>query len=360
MDKLTASLMGIDGPGLQLLEALQENPQIRLAAVADRNPDVLAKVAENVQCELYDDYRQLVVQARTDLLFVTAPPYAGNEYAKLAAERGSHVWQMPPIANGFDQAVALVDAVARAERMLLIGTAWRLSRPYQVLMDHRDAMGGLFLARASLVTFQPSPLGWRGDSARAGGGVLLNHAYDAVDCMVQLMGMPDDVVATCSRLARTQTAQSYDTEDTAVVLLRYPKGATGLITTSWLSSPPEQAFCLHGSGATAVVDERGLCLRNSRGKVLVQIEHDCANPFHAQVREVLQATATGEPGPLPTGCQQLQTTAVIEAAYLSARTGQPESPAELLRLHGISGPPAKPKPAAAPKQEDSPHTADEP
>ena len=353
MADVSVSLMGVSGAGEPLLRALLAEPRVRVTAVADRSADVLAEANGLGTYELFDDYRQLVVQSQCDLLMITAPPFAGNEYALLAAGRGAHVWRLPPLARGFEQAVGLVDAFQRADRMLLVGTAWRVDPRYQAMVSHLDELGGLFLARASVVSHLQDPLGWRGDSARAGGGVLLNQAYEAVDRIVALLGLPDEVVASATRLARTQTAQSYDTEDTASAMLRHPKGVTGLIAASWLSQPQEDSFRLHGSGGSATIDTEGLVMTDAEGRTSATCPHEPERAAAAQIHAVIEAVTEGRSSDLPTAGQQLRTMAVIESAYLSARTGQPESPADLLRLHGVSADAARQAHAVAPEEPTS-------
>lgn len=354
MADVSVSLMGVSGPGEPLLRALLAEPRVRVTAVADRSAEVLAEASRLGTYELFDDYRQLVVQTQCDLLMITAPPFAGNDYALLAAGRGAHVWRLAPLARGFEQAVALVDAFRRTDRMLLVGTAWRVDPRYQAMLSRLDYLGGLFLARAAVVSHLSDPLGWRGDSARAGGGVLLNQAYEAVDRIVALFGLPDEVMASASRLARTQTAQSYDTEDTASVMLRYPKGVTGVITASWLSQPQEDSFRLHGSTGSATIDTDGLALVGAGQNASVTRPHEPERALAAQIHAVVEAVTEARPPELPTGAQQLPTMAVIEAAYLSARTGQPESPDDLLRLHGISAEPPYQDHAAAAEEQTAP------
>jgi len=354
MAEVSVSLMGASGVGEALLRALLAEPRVRVVAVADRSADVLAEVRGLGTYELFDDYRQLVVQSQSDLVMITAPPFAGNDYALLAAGRGAHVWRVPPLARGFEQAVGLVEGFERADRMLLVGTAWRVDPRYRTLVSHLDELGGLFLARASVVSHLQDPLGWRGDSARAGGGVLLNQAYEAIDRIVTLLGLPDEAVASATRLAKTQTAQSYDTEDTATVMLRYPKGVTGLVVTSWLSQPQEDSFRLHGSGGSATIDNDGLVMTSAESRTSVTCPHEPEGALAAQIHAVIQAVIEGRPSDLPTDAQQLRTMAVIDAAYLSARTGQPESPADLLQLHGVSADAGRQRRAVAPEEPTSP------
>ncbi|MFQ6048293.1 MAG: Gfo/Idh/MocA family protein [Phycisphaerae bacterium] len=333
MQPFRASLMGLAEAGRQVLEALLASPEIELVAVADRNAELLAGVLNEHRLAGYDDYRSLVVEPRADVVFVTTPPYAANEHIKLAAGRGLHVWRLAPVARSFEQASALVQAFQRAGTILRIGTRWRLAPAYTTLMTRRHELGNVFLARVAMITALPHELGWRGDSARAGGGVLLNHAFEAVDAVLWFLGLPDDVVATCSYVARAQNTQSYDTEDTAVVLLRYAR-ASAVITASWLSGPAEQSFKLYGSQGSATIQSGELVLHDAGGATQVISPTLPANPFQAEVQAMVRAVSTGQPPEPATIRQQLQTVAVIEAAYLSARTGQPESPAALLRLHG--------------------------
>lgn len=342
MDRVTVSLMGLTGPGGRLLEILKRHRRVRLVAIADRNVDVLAKAGDGSECEQFDDYRQLVVQRPCDLLIIAAPPFASTDQAVLAAQRGAHVWRLPPLARSFERAVAMEDAFRRAGRMLWVASGWRASRPYEALRERLDKLGRIYLIRASCMRWLSSDeLGWRGDSVRAGGGVLLNWGYDPIERIIQLLGPPNGVVANCSRWAGISRVKSYDTEDAATVMLRYPENAVGVVTTSWMNQPEEERFTLHGSCGSARIDDKGLTLWDDRGQPAQPVPHEASDGLAAQLEAVLAAVAGERPAALPTPELQLQTMACIEVAYLSARTGQPESPASLLNLHGITsaGPP---------------------
>jgi predicted dehydrogenase len=174
---------------------------------------------------------------------------------------------------------------------------------------------------------------------------------------VHLLGLPEAVLASCSRLAVTQMGQSYDTEDTAVALMRYPKGVAGLIAASWLSQPREEVFCVHGSGGSATIDGQGLVVRDVGGEPVATASPEGGNPFVRQVEAAVAAAGGGASSAgaagLPSVWEQLRTMAVIEAAYLSARTGHPESPGALLEVHGIRGGGERPSAASAPSRPDS-------
>ena len=89
--------------------------------------------------------------------------------------------------------------------------------------------------------------GWRGDSLRAGGGILLNGAYQQVDMLVHLMGMPIFVDAQCCTAVAPGKACNYDTEDAAQLAMRFTGERIASLTASLTASEPFWKVTLIGA-----------------------------------------------------------------------------------------------------------------
>jgi len=82
--KLTAVILGLNEPGLLLLEAASRVEHFHVAAVADKDAALARRTAEQYKCTAYDDYRQLVIQSQFDCLLVAAPLHSCDEHVKAA------------------------------------------------------------------------------------------------------------------------------------------------------------------------------------------------------------------------------------------------------------------------------------
>ncbi|QXC62407.1 Gfo/Idh/MocA family oxidoreductase [Aquihabitans sp. G128] len=134
-----------------------------------------------------------------------------DELAAIAAETGHHV--MPVFqyrfGNGLQKLLALVDqGVAGRPFVANIDLAWRRGADYYA-----------------------AP--WRGRWETELGGVLLGHAVHLLDMAVQVLGPPAAVWARTATLVN-----DIETEDSAVVTLRWANGALATLSAT-LGSVPE-------------------------------------------------------------------------------------------------------------------------
>jgi predicted dehydrogenase len=148
--------------------------------------------------------------------------------------------------------------------------------------------------------------------------------------LVHLLGVPEYVNAQCSAAVAPGRARSYDTEDAALVSMRFAGERIASIAASRNAS--EHTWCVTLIGESGSVDL-------SPDRMVLQ-------PRSAGPRECLSVKTRDRVGPaicafgaallagirnLPSMAKEhLLTLATIEAAYLSAKTGSPESPDRFL------------------------------
>jgi len=334
--RVRAGLLGIDGSGVALLEALRSCELIELIALADNDRDLAKIRASELGVEAYDDYRSFVVEQPMDALFVSVPPFACHEHLKLAASRGVHVWRVPPLARTVHEAEGLIRAFEKNDTRLAAGRRWQFLSETAGLADVEAMIGRPYAARGVALVHESDPLAWRGDSERAGGGVLIDRAYGLIDAIVQKMHLPDEVQATTARRSGTQP---YDTEDVASATLRYQSGAMAAVFAHRRARPTTWSLVFDGPEGSLILEPPRLAVQTTDGAERVPPCPTEKVICAAQVQAFAQAILTeAKTYPSPAS-QHLATVAVIETAYLSARTGEPESPAQLYHLHDLPMPP---------------------
>jgi predicted dehydrogenase len=237
---------------------------------------------------------------------------------------------------------------------------------------------------------------WRRDPKLAGGGVLLYDCYEIIDQIVQIFGAPDEIYAVCTSQAPDRKQRLYVTEDTAVVTMKFADTLTiniiagktlkphehilnvyGKQISACISSPvvgagfksarkppglswglsPEGALyqppvvtggssALKGRDNTELPDVAGsiksnfmngccLSILDDQNNIIEEF-NDSETPQEAMSRILADFVQTiAEPDkaePLSNGSDHLAAMALIESAYLSARTGAPESPQRILQM----------------------------
>jgi predicted dehydrogenase len=292
--------------------------------------------AEACGAAAYDDLRLILVEQQPDAAVFALPPAVAGPYHSVAAARGIPVLSETPLARSFDDAVRAVSVFYQAEVPLVVAARWRFdSMVCDMLGAARN--GGVRLAFAVVTADLPSDPAWRGDAGQAGGGVLLHEAYEAVDLLVSLWGMPGDVTTQVSRLGPLSGTR-YDTEDTAAVLGRYDGGTSFCVMAAHRPGPASLRLSLVGPDGDwtltpqRVEHEGADRRRNARQRPTpAALRAAILERFATLVRE----RPTSYPG---RAADQLATLAVLDAAYHSARTHAPESPERLYELAGMPVP----------------------
>ncbi len=328
--------MGLGRGGRLLAEALFASAWCKLVAVASMH----SKRIERFQLEhpgiaTHDDLRSLIVSTPLDALFVAIPPFMRANYLPLAAERCIPVYMLPPAARRLDEGLALLAPFEAAGSPIVVSRAWGVEQALQPDAIGLEQAGKIFLARGNVTTCLEENFDWRGDSQRAGGGVLLDQAYDLIDILVQTMGMPSTIYAAVAGISRPGAHFPYDTEDTAVVTCRYTNGALAVISACWTTGPADWSMQLAGTTGSIHLDMQQACLRDRAGDQELIRHPRPANPLAAQVDEFLSTLRSNPKSLRGTLRQHLPVIATIQAAYLSARTGQPESPATIFQMHNV-------------------------
>jgi predicted dehydrogenase len=343
MEPLRVALMGLGRGGLLAADALLDSSWCRLAAVGSQHTQRLEAFAQQQSgIAVYDDFRSLIVSSPLDALFVAVPPFLRVNYLAMAAERRLPVWMLTPAARTLDEALQLLDLFDAAETPLVVSRAYGLAPCLHEDTIGPEAIGRLFLARGHVLACEPEDLDWRGDSQRAVGGVLLDRAYGIIDLIIQTLGMPGTVYAATAGVSRPGTRFPYDSEDTASVICQFAGGAIAQITACWTAGPEDWSVNLHGIEASVHIDDHAVSVRDRIGHTETLSQRRPANLLAPQIEDFLAALRSAPRRMRSTLGDHLPVLAVIEAAYLSARTGEPESPGPILEIHQRQARPPRP------------------
>ncbi len=331
------ALIGAGGFGTHTLAALCQLSGVRVVGVGDQDSAAASAAAAEANCPAYTDPRRLLVETKPQALFAALPPGPAGDIARLASQRGIHVWRETPLGRTLEEGVELWRMMEQAHLCLAIGTQRRFMGGYRAAKRWIDKIGKISLADCHYY-FNIGPIGsWRGDRA-AGGGSLLTLGYHVFDLAVWLMGLPETVYCQAQTAGRHASPEPvYDTDDSACCLLGYPGKATVMISVSRRHHPASEGIALYGENGSILAEPGRCLLRDRDGAVIDQFQEECLplTVFGRQVQSFIQAVQAGGGMYECSGLENLLTLSTIDAAYLSDRTGQPESPADLLRSFDI-------------------------
>ena len=337
-DILTAGILGLDGDGRLLLEAVQASGAYEVRAVADLDQQRAEKTAAEFQCQAYTDYRQLIVQNQLDCLLVAADIHACDEYIKTAIKKKFNVLKLAPPARNYEEALELVQMAEYEKVSFAIANPGRFTSSYS--QAHELILQGRieqpFLVTAYRSVSQPGRPRWRADPKLAGGGVLLHDCHQMIDQILWSFSTPQQVYALNANHAPDKQQRLYLTEDTAVISMKFTQDLTGnvIATRHGNVGVDETSLKIYGKETLLSVTDRHVTLSAADAEEQTWQYDDAPQ----QVMERLLASfAQSVKAPethklLSSGAENLRNMAVFESVYLSARTGFPEEPARILQI----------------------------
>jgi len=337
MKVLRVGLLGLDDVGAAYRTALLADSRFEFVAMADSNAERLRRASAEAATIAFEDCRSLIVaQTRDpiDALFVALPPHQSLDLLPLAAQRSVPVFCHAPMARTAEEARALIESFAAAKVPLVVSRRWSTGLDDDTINEIKETTGRVFAAHA-VVRGTLDSADWRGDALRAGGGALLFDGYEAIDALVTLVDLPVLINAECSVAVAPGSPKKYDTEDAAAVSVRFGRDQIGSLAVCRGATEGSWSVTLIGPSGFVTLDAGRITLHRQDA-----LEHDVIDRppsellatdiaafgdalLHGESLDRLHATTR----------QHVRTLATIEAAYLSARTGSPESPAQFLPEH---------------------------
>lgn len=349
-NKLKTVILGLNEGGKLLIEAAQMTGLFDIAAVADNDTNLVEKTARDLKCDAYNDFRQLITTSDSRLesdrrvLFAAAQTHACDDYIKMAMKKKFHVLKLPPLARNFDEAAEFVKLGEEQGVTFTIANTGRYAKGFLALRDYilQNKLEQVFLVTVFCTFSEPPANTWQTDPKLSGGGVLLYDCYNIIDQIVLNFGLPIQMYSLNTNQAKDKQQRSYLTEDTAVVTLKFSDTLVGNIITSRRSGmgPNQQYLRFYDRDKILTVNEKQLNIRDGKGETANQQEF--GDTEKERLVSLLKDFAISilspeEKKPVSTGRENLNNMAVIESAYLSARTGFPEEPARIIQM-----PPAVP------------------
>ena len=235
--------------------AIQEIPTAQLIGFCGRNISKAKELAAEFNCAAFDSVEKALQQA--DILCVATASALHLDGALVAAQMGRHALVEKPL----EITTARIDQMIAAHRAAgtRLGCIFQL-RHIPALVHIRTALKeGRFGKVTNIGVHVPwwrdqsyyDDSSWHGKRELDGGGALMNQAIHMIDLMLDLFPMPDSVKAVTS-----SSGHGIETEDAAVVALKWNNGTVGMIhgTTSAWPGNPRRLEIFGTEGAIVMVD----------------------------------------------------------------------------------------------------------
>ncbi len=232
---------------------LAENhiPNACLAAVCDTKKERAEAFGRRFKVPYHNDSLQMLQKESVDVICVLTPSGLHAEQVIQLAPLKKHFVVEKPMALTLDGADAMIQACDRNGVRLFVVKQNRFNVPVQKLKESVDAgrFGKLILGTVRVrwcrtqAYYDSDP--WRGTWAYDG-GVLANQASHHIDLLEWMLGPVDTVFAKSAH-----ALANIETEDTAVVVLKFHSGALGVIEATTAARPTDL------EGSLSVLGEKG-------------------------------------------------------------------------------------------------------
>lgn len=329
-----------------LLRQVHEHPQADIVGIADAQPARMASAVANFGLppeRMFADFRRCLTETKPDLVILCPATAKHAKWTQLVAPYRTHILVEKPFAATLAQADAMIAAVAKTKKQLIINwplrwypahvTAKRLideKRIGRVIEVHYyDGNRGPLWHAADKVETTPTAkkkaASWFYKKS-AGGGSLLDYLGYGTTLGTWFMNgrAPLEVTATVDQ------PKGLEVDEHAIVVARYETGLSkfetrwGTFTDPWKLQPqPKCGFVIVGTrGTISSYDfEPTVRLQTAANPAGEDLPVDVlAHPFHNPVAYVLHHLETGKKidGPLSPKIARIGQQ-IVDTAVRSAR-----------------------------------------
>ena len=338
--KLKTAILGLNDSGLALLETASEIDYFQIQAVADKDTTLAEKIAAQYKCTAYDDYRQLLTANQFDCLFVAAGTYSCDEYIRMAMKKKFNILKLTPLARNFEEAAEFVRLAENENIKFAVANLGRFDQSFAALREflQEEQIEQISLITAVCLVGGRSHPAWQSDPKLAGGGVLLHNCYEIIDQITLNFGTPQQVYSLNTNRAGDKQQRLCLTEDTAVVTMKFSDTLICNLTASKVIGPEQMILKVYGKNKILTVSSTRFTVSDGLGRLSEESKYD-SNPADC-LRKLLENFAQSILSPdknklCSSASENLNIMAVLESAYLSARTAMPEEPGKILQMARI-------------------------
>ncbi|GCE10436.1 Gfo/Idh/MocA family protein [Tengunoibacter tsumagoiensis] len=309
------------------------HPETEIVAVWDELPDRGQAEAAKLGVPFYAQLKDLLAQPEIDAVIVDTPTNLHHEVMIAAAHAGKHIFTEKVVAATLQEANEILAAVADAGVSLVVSLP-RLYASYtqaiQTILD-RNLLGSLTLVRTRLshngaIATPDHPQGWLPahffNREQCGGGALIDLGCHPMYLARLFLGLPESVSASFGYVTGREV------EDNAVVTLRYPDGALGIVEAGFVNRFSPFTIEIHGTEGSLFfgTPDEEIILRSSlvggdngeRWHQQTELPAELPSAFQQWVQHIQQGTRATE-----NIAAALDLTRLMEAANLSAQSNRP-------------------------------------
>jgi predicted dehydrogenase len=213
-------------------------PGVEIVAIQGSNAEKVDRLCREHGGKPYQDFDSFLTHRPMEVVVIGSPSGIHAAQGIAAVQRGLHILVEKPIDINTKRADDLIQAAERARVKLGIIFQDRSQPEIRRLKEWitQGLLGEILLVDAKVKWYRPreyySDSRWRGNSREDGGGMLINQAIHTIDLLLWLFGDVTRVQALASA-----KLHSIPAEDTALALLEFASGASGVLQATTAAYP---------------------------------------------------------------------------------------------------------------------------
>lgn len=320
---LNAAIFGLGRWGNRLVESVQGSEKIRFVKGISREPGKHEEFSQKTGIKVVSSYGRVLKDPGIGAVVLATPHSLHLKQIAQAAKAGKHVFCEKPLTLTRKTAEKAIEACRAAGVTLGIGLNRRYA-PSFVEMANRiraGAIGDVLHVEATHsgpTGYSLDQASWRSTRAEAPAGGMTARGIHTLDVMIQIAGPVTSVYAFSDK---RKLPADIDMDDTTSMLLKFAGGATGSLSTVFVTA---DLYRVHVFGSKGWIELRGdteLTVRGLQGapeKIALQ----AVDKERAELEAFADAVAEKRNFVVPPE-EAINGVAVLEAIELSARRGKP-------------------------------------
>jgi predicted dehydrogenase len=320
---LNAAIYGLGRWGSRLVESVQESSKIRVVRGISRDPEKHKEFSQKTGIKVVSSYGRVLKDPEIGAVILATPHSLHLKQIQQAAKAGKHVFCEKPLTLTRKTAEKAVEACRAAGVTLSIGFNRRHAPSFVEMMNRirAGAIGDVLHVEATHsgpTGYSLDPTSWRSTRAEAPAGGMTARGIHTLDGMIQIAGPVASVYAFSDK---RKLPAEVDMDDTTSMLLKFAGGATGSLSTVFVTA---DLYRMHVFGSKGWIEMRGdteLIMRGLQGQP-ERVTLPAADKEKAELEAFADAVAEKKNFVVPPE-EAVNGVAVLEAVVASAKKGKP-------------------------------------
>ena len=322
------AVIGVGGIGTSLACEVLSHPEATIEAVVDVNPENLERATEELDLEAstcYTDAMAMYAESSLDGVIIATPPALHYEQIRDAFERDLHVLCEKPLVVDLEQARDVAERVRTGSNTLLVGYQRHLNPGFVAARErwHGSDLEPRFITGTLTQDWTDHferGTNWRTAPAVGGRGHLFSVGTHVVESVLWMTGLTPASVS--AEMAFHDDGKRIDVQSSLTV--RFENGTIASFADSAVVPATREHIHIWDEKGAVYLDgeewsPRRLQLLDTDGtETIPELAYD---ETPTKVEALIEAVETGSEPPA-TAVDGLRVTALLEAAYESARTGE--------------------------------------